>query len=107
MIDVRAAAGRVRAAQAELDLAHVALGRELAPVLVSFNRHRVAWMVAGGLVGGLTLSWLPSRLSARIGATVGSSVALLARSVIGRMIAAAVLASPGARKAAPMSPASD
>lgn len=91
MTKVQSAKARVRAAQAELDAAHVALARSTKPIEASIRRRRATWIVAGGLVSGLALSWLPPRLWAKIGALVGGGSAMLARSMLTPMIAGALM----------------
>lgn len=105
------AAGRVCAAQAALDAAHTAFVLETLPIKASFCRHRVAWIVGGGLLGGWALNWLPLRAWARIGAAIGGTGALLARSFLTPLIAGALLAlaqtTRSEQKPAAVSPVSD
>ena len=88
----RKAKSRIHAARTELESARTGIERDIAPWRRSFERRRIAWVVAGGFAGGFALSLLPPKLWARIGALVGSSAAIMARSLVTPMIAGALLA---------------
>jgi hypothetical protein len=92
MTAARTAKTRIRTARAELALARSEVRRDLEPWREAFNRHRTAWIVAGGFAGGLALAWLPTRLWAKVGAVAGSGAAMAARSLLTPMIAGALLA---------------
>jgi hypothetical protein len=92
MTTARTAKTRIRNARTELALARSEVRRDLEPWRATFDRHRTAWIVAGGFAGGLALAWLPTRLWARIGAVAGSGAAMAARSLLTPMIAGALIA---------------
>ena len=88
----RIAKARIRAAQADIATARVALGRDTRPLRESLRRHRTAWICAGGFLGGIALGTLSARMWARIGALLGSSAAIAARSLLTPLVAGAIVA---------------
>lgn len=83
---------RAEAAQRNFVATRARLARDAAPLRASFERHRSAWIIGGGLVSGFALALLPRRLWSGLGALLGGTTAIVARSVFAPMIAGAIVA---------------
>ena len=91
-ISTRIEKARIRTARTEMNAARVAFLRDSLPLRTILQRHRTAFIVAGGFVSGFALSSFSPRLWSRVGAVVASGTALVARSIVTPMIAGAIMA---------------
>ena len=86
------ARAQVRRAREELDRAERQLATTWPTWGERWRRHRVGFLIGGGLLGGFAVAWVPPRRVARAGAAATRLVAWIAGSAVGPVLLGALAA---------------